>query len=179
MSVLSWVGLAFAITGCTPVSFPERVELEAPEDVRLAAVGEAARYIGMEYEWGGQDVMPRGIDCSGLMVNVYDYAATLYGYELPFDDATASGMMESFCVDLDAPEVGDLLFMGAAESDSVTHVAILEYQMAGDLHFIDATVIPDLGIDGVSRRSYPAGDSRFKAFGRLILHEWRARRRSP
>jgi len=167
------VALLVLLSGCIPGSLPERGELAAPEAVRLTALEEAARYIGMEYEWGGQDVMPRGIDCSGLMVNVYHYAADFWGYELSFEDATASGLRESHTVAMEEPEPGDLIFMGSADSMDVTHVAILEYQADGEVHFIDATRIPDLGIDGVSRRSYAEGDPRFKAFGRIVLYEWR------
>ncbi len=52
--------------------------VEAPADIRLSALEEARYYIGMEYEYGGQDFYEKGIDCSGLVVNCYATAIRVY-----------------------------------------------------------------------------------------------------
>ncbi len=160
-------GLVLALSSCTWFVLPEPVA--APEEVRTDALAEALRYIGMEYEWGGDDIMPRGIDCSGLVINAYAYAASVYGYTLLFRDTTAAGLHDSYTEPVAAPEPGDLIFMGAADGTAITHVAIFKERAAGMVLFVDATDIPDLGVDGVSERSYPDGDARFKSFGRLLI----------
>ena len=172
----SLVSIAFSglvlfagLTSCTLLFGPLPVPEAAPPSVRTDALTEAIRYIGMEYEWGGQDFMPRGIDCSGLVVNVYYYAAANNGYSLPFSDATAAGLQKNWTVSLEAPEPGDLIFMGAADEAAITHVAVYESTAGGVISFIDSTWIPELGVDGVSRRSYPTGDTRFKGYGRLLV----------
>lgn len=161
-----------------PPPAPPPEEVSAPQAVRETALAEAARYIGvMEYEWGGQDVAPRGIDCSGLVVNVYHYAATVHGFGLPFADSTAADLEARYSVPVQSPAPGDLIFMGEppdpdlapADARPVTHVAIYESEAAGMITFIDSTLKEDQGIDGVSRRSYPVGDSRFISFGRLLV----------
>ena len=161
--------IAATLSSCTVIFSPPEPPVPAPANVRSDALIEAIRYIGMEYEWGGQDIMPRGIDCSGLVVNVYYLAAAINGYSLPFADATAAGLHDTYSTPLDSPEPGDLIFMGAAEESTVTHVAIYESTVDGQMTFIDSTYIPESGINGVSRRSYPNGDPRFKAFGRVLL----------
>ncbi len=161
--------IAAALSSCTPIFNLPEPPVPAPANVRSDALTEAIRYIGMEYEWSGQDIMPRGIDCSGLVVNVYYFAAAINGYSLPFADATAAGLHETYSTPRDSPEPGDLIFMGAEDDPAVTHVAILELISEGQITFIDSTYIPESGINGVSRRSYPEGDSRFKAFGRVLV----------
>ncbi|MBN2322877.1 MAG: C40 family peptidase [Spirochaetes bacterium] len=63
--------------------------LDAPRFIRDLAFEEATRYIGMEYELGGQD-FPKGTDCSGLVVNVYLTATIKTDYRLLFTDAAVS-----------------------------------------------------------------------------------------
>lgn len=159
--------LVLVFSSCSWFVLPEPVP--APEEVRVDALAEALRYIGMEYEWGGDDVMPRGIDCSGLVINAYAYAASIHGYTLLFRDATSVDLHDSYTEPVAAPEPGDLIFMGSADSTAITHVAVFQGRAAGVLSFVDSTYIPEQGVDGVSERSYPEGDARFKSFGRLRI----------
>jgi hypothetical protein len=66
--------------------------VEAPLFVRERAFDEATRYIGMEYELGRQD-FPKGIDCSGLLVNVYYTATRGIDYRLRFTDTAFSHLL--------------------------------------------------------------------------------------
>jgi len=161
--------IAATLFSCAGPFRPADHPVPAPAGVRSDALTEAIRYIGMEYEWGGQEIMPRGIDCSGLVVNVYSFAVAINGYSLPFTDTTAAGLHETYSTPPDSPEPGDLIFMGAADNPAVTHVAIYESTVGGQMTFIDSTYIPEFGINGVSRRSYPIGDPRFKSFGRVLV----------
>ncbi|HRW25806.1 MAG TPA: NlpC/P60 family protein [Spirochaetia bacterium] len=137
--------------------------------MREAAYAEAERYLGMEYEWGGQD-FPRGIDCSGLVVNVYHTVTAGTEYSPPFDDATAAMLHELYSVDTDAPARGDLVFMG---DGAVSHVAILD-RVAPDengderAYFIDAySAAPGGG--RVMERSYLADSPIILSYGRLLV----------
>ena len=159
-----WVPLA--LFGCR---IWNPVITEAPQSIRETAWTEAHRYIGMEYEWGGQDFPPRGIDCSGLVVNVYRTILQGSGYGLLFADAAVRDLYASYSRPIDNPEVGDLIFMGEAASNEITHVAICGEQEDEMVRFIDATQVEGLSVNGVSCRSHPLGDPRMKAFGRLLL----------
>ncbi|MCK4514811.1 MAG: C40 family peptidase, partial [Spirochaetaceae bacterium] len=150
VTVVAALLITATLSSCALIFGPPEPPVPAPASVRSDALTEAIRYIGMEYEWGGQDIMPRGIDCSGLVVNVYYFAAAINGYSLPFADATAAGLHESYSTLLDLPEPGDLIFMGAADDPTTTHVAIYESTVDGQMTFIDSTYIPESGINGVS-----------------------------
>lgn len=143
--------------------------VEAPEAVRLAALKYAAIYaeLGATYEWGAQDPLPKrlAVDCSGLVVRCYGYACGDYGCSLPFEDSTAAGM-QSYCVAVD-PEPGDLIFMG--DDGIVSHIAIFARREGENTWFIDSTLKEDIGLDGVSERSYPTADPRLIAYGRLLV----------
>jgi len=136
----------------------------APESIRESAFTEAQRYIGMAYEWGGQD-FPRGIDCSGLLVNVYHTATVDTEYELMFDDATSFGMYASFVEVVTIPSRGDLVFMG---DGTVTHVAILDRIDDGTVFFIDAYSAAEGG-GKVVARSYPVDSPKIISLGRMLL----------
>jgi len=146
--------------------------VQAPLLVREHAFEEAARYIGMEYELGGQD-FPKGIDCSGLVVNVY-YAVTLETeYRLLFTDAAVVHLHEQYTSRPDEPQKGDLVFMGESGVDEVTHVGILDRIEDGTVYFIDSTYMEDPPVNGVSYRSYPEDEPKIKGFGRLLLLKYR------
>ena len=145
------------------------VILEAPDTIRHNAWIEADSYLGMEYEWGGQDFPPRGIDCSGLVVNVYYSAVQGTRYCLLFSDASVLNIYESYSHETDQPEQGDLIFMGDADSDQISHIAIFGEIKQETVHFIDSTLKDDPPINGVTYRKYPLNDPRIKAFGRLLL----------
>ena len=131
------------------------VVLEVPETLRAAAWEEAQRYLGMPYEWGGSD-FPKGIDCSGLVINVYKKVLYGTGCRLPFPDATAFGMYQYYTIPVADPDKGDLIFMGDEGSTEITHVAIFEKIELGSVYFIDSTLNNELSIDGVTYRSCPA-----------------------
>ena len=66
-------------------------------------------------------------------------------------------------VPLEEIRQGDLIFMGAANSSKVTHIALFDCVENDCVYFIDATEKYD--ISGVTRRFYGVSDARFKAFG--------------
>lgn len=141
----------------------------APEEVRLAALDYARRYEeqGATYAWGGQDPLPArlAVDCSGLVVRCYGYACADYGYSLPFEDSTASGM-QAYAV-ATSPEPGDLVFMGTG--GVVSHIALF-IGVEGELtYFIDSTEKEDPPINGVTTRCYPTDDARFIGYGRMLV----------
>ena len=113
----------------------------------------------------GQDFpTPRGVDCSGLVVNVYYEAAGHFGYSLPFTDAAVINFYNQYTEPLDVPETGDVIFMG---DDGITHIAIFEKNEAGQIWFIDAYSVSG----GVEYRSYPEDSPKIKAFGRVLIRE--------
>jgi len=158
-------------------------KFNAPEDVRARALEFAERYArsDTEYEWGAQD--PRRvirIDCSGLVVMCYKYALVDTAFELPFDDATAVAMHDHYSRETQDPLAGDLIFMGEAGEAEISHIAVFKEKKDGKIYFIDATEKDAEGdyppVDGVSERTYPEGDLRFKSFGILqIINRGQAR----
>jgi len=167
VAVCSTLCTALLLSSCQFASLDAIVS--APAFIREAAYAEAERYLGMEYEWGGQD-LPRGIDCSGLVVNVYHTVTAGTEYAPPFDDATAAMLSERYTVDIDVPARGDLVFMG---DGAVSHVAILDrlgFDENGDerVYFIDAySAAPGGG--RVMERSYPADSPVILSYGRLLV----------
>lgn len=149
---------------------------DPPEELRSRALGFAQLYAGedTEYEWGGQDPLRAlRIDCSGLVVMCYKYALVDTGYGLPFDDATAGDMHDLYSRETNAPLPGDLVFMGSEGEEAVTHIALFKEKKDGCVFFIDATEKDAEGdypaVNGVSERTYPEGDARFKSFGILQI----------
>ncbi|WP_304223132.1 C40 family peptidase [Gracilinema caldarium] len=171
---LAVIMLAFIFASCNiaPMTAPERIP--APEEVRLQALDYARQYIslGAEYEWGGQDPLPRKIvvDCSGLVIRCYAYATSDYGYSLSFTDTTAAGMRQ-YSIGLSKQDLqpGDLLFMGT--DGAVSHIALFVKIENGNIYFIDSTYKPEEGINGVTERFYSETDSHFIAFGRMLVQK--------
>lgn len=87
------------------------------------------------------------------------------GYSLLLPDMNSAYMYENAAeiVPLEKLRRGDLIFMGEEDSGAVSHIALFDRAECSAIYFIDSTEKP--GINGVTRRSYPAGDLRFKAFG--------------
>lgn len=138
----------------------------APHAVRNAAVELAPHYLGMAYEWGGQDywwVEGGSVDCSGLIINIYKEAAERYGYALPYDDATVRNIQQEYSVAVTTAESGDVIFMGTA--GEATHIALYLRTDTGRIYFIDAYSRSGL----VEERSYAIDDERFLGFGRMLL----------
>lgn len=121
-----------------------------------------------EYEWGGQSPLRAiKIDCSGLVIMCYKYALVDTKYSLLKSDMTASYMHENASEPTNNPEQGDLIFMGEAGTDKITHIAIFDKEENDEIYFIDST---DNGIvNGVSERHYVKTDEKFKAFGSMKL----------
>jgi cell wall-associated NlpC family hydrolase len=106
----------------------------------------AEAFMGVPYLWGGTSA--RGIDCSGLVQQVY----RLNGVALP-RDADQQAMLGRR---VEAARAGDLLFFGA---ESVTHVALA----TSSSDFIHA---PMKG--GVVERGQLGGDRKLRGIRRYI-----------
>ena len=123
------------------------------------------KYVGMGYKWGGQDFWyteEGTVDCSGLAINIYKEACELHGYKLPFEDTTTSDLHYRYTIPVSDPSPGDLIFMG--DDGLVSHVAIFHRYIEDRIEFLDAYSISAL----VGIRQYPASDTRFISFGRMI-----------
>lgn len=138
--------------------------VESPAEVRLRALEEARHYIGMEYEYGGQDFYAKGIDCSGLVVNCYATAVEDTGYRLLFSDAAVRDLLSFYTMPVTEPEPGDLIFMG---EDEITHVALFSHRIAGEIYFVDASSVSGI----VDERYYADEDPKIKSFGRLLIEQ--------
>lgn len=57
--------------------------------------------------------------------------------------------------------------MGEEDSNKITHIAIFDREENGNIYFIDCTENDD--VNGVSRRHYEKGCSKFKSFGVMKL----------
>lgn len=152
----------------------ERVT-DCPDDIAQRAFRFAELYetSGAEYEFGGQSPLRSVpmIDCSGLVVMCYKYALVDTQYFLLLDDMSAAYMYEnaSRLIPLEQARKGDLIFMGESGSSNISHIALFDEKKDGNISFIDSTEKEEEGINGVSRRSYPENDGRFKAFGVMLL----------
>jgi hypothetical protein len=142
--------------------------IEAPGYVRTAAYNMAEEYIGMPYEWGGQDfINGKGIDCSGMVVNIYKIAIENTEYKLLFDDTTVKNLYNKYTSPITNPQAGDLIFMGPEDSSKITHVAIFHKNEKEFVYFIDSTILED--INGVTHRFYQRDNPKIKEFGRMLL----------
>jgi len=159
-------------TGCDLMGnlFP----IEAPVEVREKALEYARKYIELnaEYWWGKQDPLPRTIfvDCSGLVINCYQYACEDFGYRLLFNDTTSYGLL-NYTIPLSQNTLtpGDLLFMG--DGGVVSHVAMFVDKDGTKITFIDSTYKPEENINGVSERYYAKDDPRFISYGRMVIRQ--------
>ena len=95
-------------------------------------VGEALRYVGSPYEWGG--MTERGIDCSGLVHMAYRRAGRLVPRDADQQEDAGSTVAD------EEVRPGDLVTYG--EGDRATHIAF----WLGDGRILHAT-----GRDGVDR----------------------------
>jgi hypothetical protein len=152
------------------------VELEpCPSDIAQQALEYAIEYSSAdtEYEWGGQDLLRAiKIDCSGLVVNCYKYAVAGTSYELPFYDTAVINFYNEWSVPTVNPRPGDLIFMGE-DSSNPTHMGLFVKKKDGNIYFIDSTLKPEDGINGVSERYYPENDGRFLSSGIIKLALYR------
>ena len=152
-------------------------EIDVPDEISERAYSFAELYeqSDTEYHLGGQDpVRAIQIDCSGLIIMCYKYALVDTKYQLLVSDMSANYMYKNASTHIDKADLkkGNLIFMGEASSNSVTHIALFEKIENGRIYFIDSTQKDTNGdgindIDGVTYRDYSEDDSRFKAFGRM------------
>jgi hypothetical protein len=164
------IAIIFIFTGCDLLAGV--LKLEAPVEVRDRALENAREYMKLsaEYEWGGQDPLPRTIvvDCSGLVIRCYQYACEDFGYRLLFNDTTSYGLL-NYTIELsqDTLTPGDLLFIG--DGGVVSHVALFVDNDGTNIIFIDSTYKPEEDINGVSKRYYAKNDPRFICYGRMVI----------
>ena len=158
-------------------SIADFTEIDCPDAICGRAFEFALLYkeTGMQYELGGQSPLrSAGIDCSGLVVMCYKYALVDTKYNLLFDDASAKAIYMNYSTPTRFPRRGDLIFMGEADTASVTHIAIFDKMENGKVYFIDSTQKDTDGdgvydINGVTARNYEKNDSRIKAYGKMRL----------
>lgn len=125
-----------------------------------------------KYVYGGQDPIPRvlKVDCSGMVINCYIYAVENTKYELPFKDengkidTTAAKLHSTYSYLTDAPQPGDMIFMGETNSSKISHIGIFVKKSGSTIYFIDAT-----DGKGVSQRSYDKSNSKIKGYGQIKL----------
>ena len=152
-------------------------EIDCPDEIctRAFKFAELYKETGMQYELGGQSPLrSAGIDCSGLVVMCYKYALVDTKYNLLFDDASAKAIYMNYSTPTRFPRRGDLIFMGEADTASVTHIAIFDKIENEKVYFIDSTQKDDNNdgvyeINGVTARNYEKNDSRIKAYGKMRL----------
>ena len=143
--------------------------IDCPADITARAFRFSELYKDSDtiYEWGGQSPVRSAIaiDCSGLVIMCYKYAMVDTKYSLLLSDMAVGYIYENAAsiVPLEKMRQGDLIFMGEANSQKVTHIALFDCVKNDCLYFIDATEKD--GINGVTRRFYEIDNAHFKAFG--------------
>ncbi|MDR1972831.1 MAG: C40 family peptidase [Treponema sp.] len=185
VSGLSIFVLGLMISSCatgnssiTPDSTVRFIVIDCPEEIRAKAVSYGKRYLERDtvYEWGGQDMLEKEgelkLDCSGFIVNVFQYAVADTKYTLLFKDTTVGGLFENFTISIDTPTPGDFIFMGA-DPNAPTHMGIYLRTDEENIYFMDATQKDAEGIypavDGATERNYPKDDPRFLSYARLLI----------
>jgi cell wall-associated NlpC family hydrolase len=88
----------------------------ADRDMGTIAARTAERFVGIPYQWGGNNVV-EGMDCSGFVRAVYN----LCGVNIPRSSKDQFKAGES--VGKDNLKEGDLVFFGSSE-ESISHVGI-------------------------------------------------------
>lgn len=158
------------LSGCQYFVFVSHTEVSATDEIREKAFFAAEYYAdaNIEYELGGTDTTyvptygSRGLDCSGLVNNVYNYAIQGTNYSLGYVDATADQIYKNYSETLNYPQKGDLMIW-TDDSDHAFHIAIFEKIENGYYHFIESND-PDLlesktGTDGTFRRTLSVTNS--------------------
>jgi hypothetical protein len=174
------MALAFALSSCatTTATTNERVlyrVVECPKEISDKALQYAKMYTARDtvYDWGGQDLLEKEgtlkLDCSGLMVNCYEYAVEGTKYSLLFKDTTVGGFYENFTISIDEPRPGDFIFMGSDKSAPPSHMSIYVRTDDKNIYFIDATLKEEDGINGATERYYAKDDPRFFFYARLLI----------
>lgn len=170
MQILFWCFMALvllpALVGCSgkrqavrpPVSSPRQEQHEQPGiDAGVASdiVGEARRWLGTPYKYGG-DRRGHGTDCSGMVMVIFRDKA---GVSLPRNSARQQQACEKIRREQLAP--GDLVFFRpSTRGGGVSHVGI--YVGGGD--FIHASSSKGVMVSNLSQKYY---DTHFHSAGRV------------
>jgi len=153
------------------------VVVDCPAEIREKAVFYAERYVERETEWvwGGRDYLEKegvlSLDCSGIIVCIYQYATIGTKYSLLFGDAPLSALYEYFTIPIEKPKPGDIIFMGTENNKPPTHISIFVKMENDNIFFIDSTLKEEDGINGVTLRYYSKDDPRLLYFARLLVKE--------
>lgn len=148
-------------------SLNEEEPASTEDEIRLKALEYAKMYCEADtkYVSGGQDfIRVIKVDCSGMVINCYEYAVKKSIYKLPFSDATANNIYTQYSTHTNNPKPGDLIFLDYSSGAGIDHIGIFVKQEAGKIYFIDAT--EDYN---VSQRSYSSTDSKIVGFGKMDL----------
>lgn len=170
------VVLVLMVSGCS-LSAGVPIQVELPEEVRLAALDAAISRDGCLYVWGAQG--PDEFDCSGLILWAYSEAfpdlRLRYGNEV-VDDATMHVIYRWNVrrLMLDEIEPGDVIFITNSR-DYVTHGGLfirwIDESMS-EFEFINASsrakseseggsvVIDTWPVEGIKREQWFAGAGR-------------------
>jgi hypothetical protein len=147
---------------------------ECPSNIREKVVFYAKEYAKKNtlFELGARDLLEKEgileVDCSGLIVRVFQYAVKDTKYSLLFEDTNVSSFYSYFTIPVVSPTPGDLIFMGT-NTKYPTHMSIFIKMDNENIYFIDSTYKEDEGIDGVTLRYYKKDDPKFLQFARLLL----------
>jgi len=147
---------------------------ECPSNIRERVVFYAEEYARKDtlFKLGSRDLLEKEgileIDCSGLIVRVYQYAVKNTKYSLLFEDTNVSSFYSYFTIPVATPTPGDLIFMGT-NTVYPTHISIFIKMDNENIYFIDSTYKEDEGIDGVTLRYYKKDDPKFLQFARLLI----------
>ena len=168
--------ISFLLSSCATDSQIIRYRVvDCPENISEDAVYYAREYAKRESEfaWGGRDPLEKegvlGLDCSGFIVRVFQYAVKGTKYSLLFDDAPVSGFFHYFTVPAETLRPGDIIFMGVDKNLPPTHMSLFVNMDSENIYFIDATEKEDDGINGVTLRHYSKDDPRFLSYARLLI----------
>lgn len=135
-------------------------------EIAQRLVAEARKWLGVPYKYGGNDT--RGVDCSGLTMNVFSKAA---GVKIPRN----SGAQMEFTMALEQKHLqpGDLVFFSPSPgSNSVNHVGLY----IGDRRIIHASSSRGVMISSLDERYFV---TRYHSSGRVPAVTYHATHRTP
>ena len=148
----SWASAASA-AGLDPTSASSASSSSGTSPSESAVIGEAKKYLGVPYLWGGTDPS-KGLDCSGFTRLVYENL----GIDLPRTSSQQATAGEAVASLADA-RAGDLVFFDYSARPGIDHVGI--YLGAGKMIAApqegETVKVQDVGDPTVIRRVLPAG----------------------
>lgn len=117
-------------------------------------IGEAEKWLGVPYKWGGRD--SAGTDCSGFVQSVYK----AFGYNIP---RTASEQYESSeLIGEEEARPGDLIFFKIDER--IVHVGLY----AGNNKMIHASTKSGVIVQELNKYFYYSKKENIAGYGRII-----------